>query len=126
MSEAIFVSFEPEACLCVLGVMLYIYDAFFYVFEHIYLVFHLWRIYVNHSKTLREGKEVVKFTRGYMRTNKTHIAPTGNTVQPVYKVVRIQGMSAYSVRFPGPDSCVCNCDETFIHIRNPLIRNFCF
>ena len=28
------------------------------------------------------------------------------TVQPAYKVVQIQGMSAYSVRSPGPDSCV--------------------
>ena len=48
------------------------------------------------------------------------------TVQPVYKVVRIQGMSAYSVRSPGPDSCVFICDDIFIHIRDPLIRNFCF
>ena len=29
------------------------------------------------------------------------------TVQPAYKDVQIQGMSAYSVRSPGPDSCVC-------------------
>ena len=29
------------------------------------------------------------------------------TVQAAYKVVQIQGMSAYSVRSPGPDSCVC-------------------
>ena len=28
-------------------------------------------------------------------------------MQPAYKVVKIQGMSAYSVRSPGPDSCVC-------------------
>ena len=28
-------------------------------------------------------------------------------MQPAYKVVQIQGMSAYSVRSPGPDSCVC-------------------
>ena len=27
-------------------------------------------------------------------------------MQPAYKVVQIQGMSAYSVRSPGPDSCV--------------------
>ena len=33
--------------------------------------------------------------------------PLAGTVQPVYKVVQIQGMSAYSVRSPGPDSCVC-------------------
>ena len=51
---------------------------------------------------------------------------SSGTVQPAYKVVRIQGMSAYSVRSLGPDSCVCICDEIFIHIRNPLIRNFCF
>ena len=31
----------------------------------------------------------------------------GHTVQPAYKVVQIQGMSAISVRSPGPDSCVC-------------------
>ena len=31
----------------------------------------------------------------------------GHTVQPAYKVVQIQGMSAYSVRSAGPDSCVC-------------------
>ena len=30
-----------------------------------------------------------------------------NTVQPAYKVVQIQGMSAYSVRSAGPDSCAC-------------------
>ena len=30
-----------------------------------------------------------------------------NTVQPAYKVVQIQGMSAYSVRSSGLDSCVC-------------------
>ena len=48
------------------------------------------------------------------------------TVQPAYKVVQIQRMSAYSVRSPGPDSCVCICSEIFIHIRNSLIRNFCF
>ena len=30
-----------------------------------------------------------------------------HTVQPAYMVVQIQGMSAYSVRSPGPDSCVC-------------------
>ena len=30
-----------------------------------------------------------------------------NTVQPAYKVVQMQGMSAYSVRSPDPDSCVC-------------------
>ena len=29
------------------------------------------------------------------------------TVQPTYKVVQIQGMSAYSVRSPVPDLCVC-------------------
>ena len=29
------------------------------------------------------------------------------TVQPAYKVVQIQGMSAYSVRSQGPDSCEC-------------------
>ena len=29
------------------------------------------------------------------------------TVQPAYKAVQIQGMSAYSVRCTGPDSCVC-------------------
>ena len=29
------------------------------------------------------------------------------TVHPAYKVVQIQGMSAYSVRSPDPDSCVC-------------------
>ena len=34
-------------------------------------------------------------------------AQRGNTVQPAYKVVQIQGMSAYSFRSPGPDSCVC-------------------
>ena len=28
-------------------------------------------------------------------------------MQPALKVVQIQGMSAYSVRSPGPDSCVC-------------------
>ena len=28
-------------------------------------------------------------------------------MQPAYKVVQIQGMSAYGVRSPGPDSCVC-------------------
>ena len=28
-------------------------------------------------------------------------------MQPAYKVVQIQGMSAYIVRSPGPDSCVC-------------------
>ena len=30
-----------------------------------------------------------------------------DTVQAAYKVVQIQGMSAYSVRPLGPDSCVC-------------------
>ena len=30
-----------------------------------------------------------------------------DTVQPAYKVVPIQGMSAHSVRYTGPDSCVC-------------------
>ena len=30
----------------------------------------------------------------------------GRSVQPAYKVVQIQEMSAYSVRFPGPYSCV--------------------
>ena len=30
-----------------------------------------------------------------------------NTVQSVYKVVQIQGMSAYSVPSPGPDSYLC-------------------
>ena len=33
-----------------------------------------------------------------------------STVEPAFKVVRIQGMSAYSVRCAGPHSCVCNCD----------------
>ena len=28
-------------------------------------------------------------------------------MQPTYKVVQIQGMSAYSVRSVGPDYCVC-------------------
>ena len=28
------------------------------------------------------------------------------TLQPAYKVAQIQGMSAYSVASPGPDSCV--------------------
>ena len=48
------------------------------------------------------------------------------TVPPAYKVDQIQGMSAYSVRSPGPDSCVRICDEIFIHIRYPLMRNFYF
>ena len=30
-----------------------------------------------------------------------------NTVQPAYKDVQTQGMSAYSVGSSGPDSCVC-------------------
>ena len=30
-----------------------------------------------------------------------------DTVQPAYKVAQIQGISAYSFRSPGPDSCVC-------------------
>ena len=48
-----------------------------------------------------------------------------NTVQPAYKVVRIQGMSAYSVRSLGPDSCLCICDKVFIHIRNPSYALSC-
>ena len=28
-------------------------------------------------------------------------------MQPAYKVVQTQGMSAYSVQSPGPDSCLC-------------------
>ena len=28
-------------------------------------------------------------------------------MQPTYKAVQIHRMSAYSVRSPGPDSCVC-------------------
>ena len=28
-------------------------------------------------------------------------------MQPAYKVVQIQGICAYSVRSPGPGSCVC-------------------
>ena len=46
------------------------------------------------------------------------------TVQTAYKVVRIQGMSAYIVY--GLQVRFCICDETFIHVRNPLMQNFCF
>ena len=37
----------------------------------------------------------------------TFIIDIQNKVQPAYKVVQTQGMSAYSVRSLGPDSCVC-------------------
>ena len=51
------------------------------------------------------------------------------TVQSAYKVVRIQGMCAYSVRSSGPDSCVCICDEIFIHTEilplGFLVPNLC-
>ena len=45
-----------------------------------------------------------------MERNKSHVSSRfSTTVQPAYKVVQIQGMSAYSVRSPDPDSCVCKC-----------------
>ena len=42
-----------------------------------------------------------------MRIEQNFLDGLAYTVQPAYKVVQIQGISAYSVRSPGPNSCVC-------------------
>ena len=76
-------------------------------------------------------REVVRTTKHHnmlhlMGDSNAKVVQKDGTVQPAYKSVRIQGMSAYSVRSLGPDSGICICYEIFIQIRNPFIRNFCF